>query len=81
MNRHRVLNLTKQRDGIKMYKKVELRKAWIERLDENTIDLEYTEEERDELLEWARTFRMMTEELEECLSRSLWRTNLKKTNI
>ena len=54
---------------------------WIERLDENTIDLEYTEEERDELLEWARTFRMMTEELEECLSRSLWRTNLKKTNI
>ena len=80
MNRHRVLNLTKQRDGIKTYKKVELRKAWIERLDENTIDLEYTEEERDELLEWARTFRMTTEELEECLSRSLWRTNLKKTN-
>ena len=81
MNRHRVLNLTKKRDGYTMYKKVELRKAWVERLDENTINLEFTDTERNELSEWARTFRMTTEELEECLSKTLWRTNLKKTNI
>ena len=81
MNRHRVLNLTKKRDGYTMYKKVELRKAWVERLDENTINLEFTDTERNELSEWAHTFRMTTEELEECLSKTLWRTNLKKTNI
>ena len=51
MNRHRVMNLTVQRDGKKTpYKKVELRTKWVARLDENTMTLEWTEEEKDELL-------------------------------
>ena len=81
MNRHRILNLTKQRDGTTFYKKVQLRNAWIQRLNENTTNVEFTTEERKELLQWARTYKMTTEELEKNLSKRAWRKNLKKTNI
>ena len=80
MNRHRVMNLTKQRDGATTYKKVVLRDAWVKRLDENTIELNFTNEEKNDLLKWARTFKMTTEDLEVCLSRKPWRKGLIKTN-
>ena len=80
MNRHRVMNLTKQRDGATTYKKVTLRDAWVKRLDENTTELSYTNEEKNDLLKWARTFKMTTEDLEVCLSKKPWRKGLMKTN-
>ena len=76
MNRHRVMNLTVQRDGKTPYKKVELRTKWVARLDENTMTLEWTEEEKDELLAWAKKFKMTTQELEEALSNKMWRKGL-----
>ena len=72
---------TKQRDGTTFYKKVQLRNAWIERLDENTIHLEFTAKEKNELFQWAKAFKMTTEELEKSLSQRAWRKSLKKTNI
>ena len=81
MNRHRILNLTKQRDGTTLYKKVQLRNAWIQRLNENTTNVEFTTKERKELLQWAGTYKMTTDELEKNLSERAWRKNLKKTNI
>ena len=45
-----------QRDGKTPYKKVELRTKWVARLDENTMALDWTEEEKDELLAWAKKF-------------------------
>ena len=42
MTRHRVMNLTKQRDGATTYKKVMLRDAWVKHLDENTTELTFT---------------------------------------
>lgn len=76
MNRHRVMNLTVQRDGKTPYKKVELRTKWVARLDENTMALDWTEEEKDELLAWAKKFKMTTQELEEALSNKMWRKGL-----
>lgn len=78
MNRHRIMNLTVQRDGKTPYKKVELRTKWIARLDENTIALEWTEEEKAELLAWAEEFKMTTQDLEEALSNKSWRKSLIK---
>ena len=62
------------------YKKVMLRDAWVKRLDENTTELSYTNEEKNDLLKWARTFKMTTEDLEVCLSKKSWRKGLMKTN-
>ena len=56
--------------------KVELRTKWVARLDENTMTLEWTEEEKDELLAWAKKFKMTTQELEEALSNKMWRKGL-----
>ena len=83
MNRHRVMNLTKQRDGgqpLLQESNDVLRDAWVKRLDENTIELNFTNEEKNDLLEWASTFRMTTEDLEVCLSKKSWRKGLMKTN-
>lgn len=76
MNRHRVMNLIVKRDGKTPYKKVELRDKWVKRLDENTVNLEWTQEEKDELLAWAKNFKMNTQELEEALSNKAWRKGL-----
>jgi len=53
----------------------------MERLDENTIHLEFTTKEKNELFQWAKAFKMTTEELEKSLSQRAWRKSLKKTNI
>lgn len=76
MNTHRVLSLKYQRDGTTPYKKVQLREKWIERLDKHTIVIrpQWSTKEKEELVRWAKTFRMSTSDLEIILSRKEWRT-------
>ena len=64
-----------------MYGVEEAELPTIERLDENTIHLEFTTKEKNELFQWAKAFKMTTEELEKSLSQRAWRKSLKKTNI
>ena len=56
------------------------RRMGVKRIDENTTELSYTNEEKNDLLKWARTFKMTTEDLEVCLSKKSWRKGLMKTN-
>ena len=73
MNRYRVVNLKLQRDEKTPYKKVRLREAWVKHLDSNTINLCWTEEEKQALLNWAATFKMSVKDLEFALSQKHWR--------
>jgi len=79
MNHHRVMNLTTMRDGLTPYKKIILRNKWVERLKKNTHQPKWTAQEKKELLDWAKNFKMTAEELEVALSRKNWRKNLAKT--
>ena len=73
MNTYRVIGLKYQRDGKTPYKKVQLRQKWIERLDKNTIRPSWDNKEKEELITWAKTFRMSTNNLEDILSMKEWR--------
>ena len=78
MNRYRVVNLRLQKDEKTPYKKVRLRDAWVSHLDNNTVDLSWSEKEKRSILEWAAKFRMSLEELEFALSQRSWRKNMIK---
>ena len=78
MNRYRVVNLRLQKDEKTPYKKVRLRDAWVSHLDNNTVDLSWSEKEKRSILEWAAEFRMSLEELEFALSQRSWRKNMIK---
>ena len=49
------------------------RQKWIERLDKNTIRPSWDNKEKEELITWAKTFRMSTNNLEDILSMKEWR--------
>ena len=74
MNRHRIMNLKFKRDGKKEYKKVELRGKWVKRLENNTEKRTWTKKETEELLHWAKTFRMQRNQLDDALASKEWRT-------
>ena len=74
MNTYRVTGLKYQRDGVTLYKKVQLREKWIERLDKNTIKPSWEKRQKEDLIKWAKTFRMSTIDLEIILSTREWRS-------
>ena len=74
MNTYRVTGLKYQRDGVTLYKKVQLREKWIERLDKNTIKPSWEKRQKEDLIKWAKTFRMSTIDLEIMLSTREWRS-------
>lgn len=78
MNRARVMNMTKQRDGKTTYKKVALRDKWIKHLENHTVKPKRTDEIKKELLLWCKEFKMSKQELDEALSRRPWRSNMMK---
>ena len=75
MNKFRVIDLTLQRDGVTPYKKVRLRDLWVKRIEENTVTFNWSEDKKQELITWAKTFRMDVVTLEKALSRRKWRRN------
>ena len=84
MNTHRVLGLKYQRDGATLHKKVQLREknGWIERLTRQKYNqTKLGKKQKEDLIRWAKTFRMSTSDLEVILSMKEWRsTKARKPN-
>ena len=78
MTRHRVLNLTLKKTG-EEYKKVQLRRKWVTRVQNNTEKMQLAPGETPEsMLEWCKTFRMSKEALDNAISNWTWRKNLNR---
>ena len=78
MTKHRALNLTVKTTG-EEYKKVELRRKWVRRVETNTVGMELSPGETPtSLLEWCKNFRMDNDTLEEAVSNPMWRNGVSK---
>jgi hypothetical protein len=58
----RFMNITQRLDGKGAYKKVILRKRWVDHLKRNLLNLTYTRQESQDLFLWAETFRPSQEQ-------------------
>ena len=73
MTKHRALNLRVKATG-EEYKKVQLRRKWVRRIEANTVEMELKPGETpNSLLEWCKNFQMTKEALEEAVSNPTWR--------
>jgi hypothetical protein len=78
-NRYRFLNLKHQKapgagGTPKMYKKVELREKWVEKLESNTYREDFTESEIKEVLDWCDETSMSTDDIDNALASRMWRS-------
>lgn len=78
MTRNRVLNLTLKKDGSEC-QRVQLRRKWASRVEENTVGMQLAEGETPEtVLSWCRNFRASKDTLDEAASNWSWRRNLNR---
>lgn len=78
MTRNRVLNLTLKKDGSE-HQRVQLRRKWASRVEENTVGMQLAEGETPEtVLSWCRNFRASKDTLDEAASNWSWRRNLNR---
>jgi hypothetical protein len=77
-NTYRFLNLKYQKatgkGGVpKMYKKVELREKWVEKLESNTYREEFAESDIKEVLDWCNETSLSLDEIDCALASRMWR--------
>lgn len=79
-NRYRFLDMKFQKnqhqEKPKMYKKVELREKWVQRLEANTLRPILTREQLNDAVHWSHVFRMSQTELDDALANRQWRHSM-----
>ena len=79
MNRGRVLDLKYQKGTKKLYKKVALREAWVQRLETKTVRPKHSQAVIDEVTSWGENTCVTKEQLDKALASKAWRLQGKKS--
>jgi hypothetical protein len=79
MNRGRVLDLKYQKGTKKLYKKVALREAWVQRLETKTVRPKYSQAVIDEVTRWGENTCLTKDQLDKALASKAWRLHGKKS--